>query len=151
MLDRLATATSSNIENIWRSVTAMVSDLCKVNKKLAAEIKSMIGSEWIPGQAFCNLHFTLAIPEGIKSILVNYQSHIGADKLFPKTVSFEMNIEDKLVILQILDCWMRLTSIRWQVRPWNRYKDFTDFAERKGYKNVGHMIHANRFGEFEER
>ena len=64
----------------------------------------MIGSEWLPGQAFCNLHFILTMPEGIKSILVTYQSYTGADKLFPKTVSFEMNIEDKIVIIQILDC-----------------------------------------------
>ena len=28
---------------------------------------------------------------------------------------------------------------------------FTEYAERHGIKNVGHMIHANRFGEFEER
>ena len=151
LLDRLATATKVEVEDKWRSITAIVSDLCKVNKKLAAEIQAMIGSEWMPGQAFCNLHFTLAIPEGIKGILVNYQSHIGADKLFPKTVNFEMNMEDKLVLIQILDCWMRLTSIRWQAKPWNKYKSFTDYAEKRGYRNVGHMIHANRFGEFEER
>ena len=83
-------------------------------------------------------------------MLVTYQSYIGADKLFPKTVSFEMNIEDKTVIIQILDCWMRLTSILWQVRMSNKYKSFTDYTERRGCQNVGHMIHANRFGEYEE-
>ena len=62
-----------------------------------------------------------------------------------------MNLEDKLIVIQVLDCWMRLTSIRWQSKPWNRYENFTEFAKRKGIKNVGHMIHANRFGEFEER
>ena len=54
----------------------------------------------------------IGIPEAIKSVLAIYQSQIGADKLFPKTVGFEMNIEDKLIVIQILDCWMRLTSIR---------------------------------------
>ena len=48
----------------------MVSDLCKVNKQLTSEIQGMIGSEWLLGQAFCNLYFTLAIPEGIKSMFV---------------------------------------------------------------------------------
>ena len=46
---------------------------------------------------------------------------------------------------------MRLTSIRWQARAWNKYKSFTDFAEKRGIRNVGHMLHENRFGEFEER
>ena len=118
ILDLLATASKVEIEAIWKTITAMVSDLCKVNKQLASEMQGMTGSEQLHGQAFCNMHFTLAIPKGIKSMLVTYQSYIGADKLFLKTVSFEMNIEDKIVIIQILDCWMRLTSIRWQARTW---------------------------------
>ena len=151
MLKRLAIASNQDIMDIWQSVSAIISDLCKVNKTLAAEIKKLLGSTWEPGQAFCNLHFTLAVPEAIKSVLARYQSLIGADKLFPKTVGFEMNLEDKLIFIQILDCWMRLTSIRWQARSWNYYKKFTDFAEKMGIVNVGHMLHANRFGEFEER
>ena len=151
MLDRLAAASSKDITTIWESIVAMLSDLCKVNLDLANEVKKLVGVEWLPGQVFCNLHYTLAIPEGIKKVLTTYQCLIGADKLFPKNVSFEMNIEDKLVVIQVLDCWMRLTSIRWQSKPWNRYSNFTEYAERRGIKNVGHMLHSNRFGEFEER
>ena len=94
----------------------------------------------MPGQAFCNSYYTLAIPEGIKKVLKAYQCSIGADKLFPKNVSFEMNIEDKLLVVQILDCRMRLTSVRWQSKPWNRYSLFTEYAERQGIKNAGHML-----------
>ena len=151
MLDRLATASSKDISTIWNNIVAMLSDLCKVNRDLALEVKKLIGVEWLPGQIFCNLHFTLAIPEGIKKVLTAYQCLIGSQKLFPKNVGFEMNIDDKLVVVQILECWMRLTSIRWQSKPWNRYNNFTEYAERRGIANVGHMIHANRFGEFEER
>ena len=151
MLKRLAVASNQDIKDIWQSVSAIISDLSKVNKTLSSEIKKILGSTWEPGQAYCNLHFTLAIPEAIKSVLARYQSSIGADKLFPKTVGFEMNLEDKLIFIQILDCWMRLTSIRWQARSWNYYRKFTDFAEKLGILNVGHMLHANTFGEFEER
>ena len=80
------------------------------------EVKKLTGTDWLPGQAFCNLHYTLAIPEGIKKVIGTYQCLIGVDKLFPKNVSFEMNIEDKLIAIQILDCWMRLTSICWQAQ-----------------------------------
>ena len=151
MLRRLSVASNNDVHSIWGNVTALISDLCRVNKTLASEIRTLLGSSWQPGQAFCNLHFTLAIPEAIKSVLAVYQSHIGAHKLFPKTVGFEMNLEDKLIVIQILDCWMRLTSIRGQSWAWNKYKKFTDFAEKRSIKNVGHMLHANRFGEFEER
>ena len=151
MLDRLATASSSTIDNIWKSISSILSDLCKVNRNLSLEIQKMIGATWKPGQLFCNLHFTLAVPDGIKAVMTEHQLYIGAAKLFPKTVGFEMKLEGSLIFIQILDCWMRLTSIRWQARAWNKCKSFADFAEKRGIRNVGHMLHANRFGEFEER
>ena len=87
----------------------------------------------------------------IKDVIAEYQSRIGAGKLFLKVVGFEMNLEDKIIVIQILECWMRLTSIRWQARMWNWYESFTEFAEKRGIKNADHMLHANRFVEFEER
>ena len=72
MLDCITAASKVEIEAIWKSITAMVSDLCKVIKQSALEIQGMIGSEWLLGQAFCNLHFTLAVSAGIKSMLVTY-------------------------------------------------------------------------------
>ena len=151
MLKRLATSSSSNVETVWKKVSAILSDLCKVNKNLAIEIQSIIGSRWKPGQIFCNLHYTLGISQGIRSVMNSYQQTIGVEKHFPKTVGFEIEIEDKLIVVQVLDCWMRLTSIRWQIKPWNRYQSFTEFGEKRGIRNGGHMLHANRFGEFEER
>ena len=104
MLKRLATSSSSNVETIWKKISALLSDLCSVNKHLALEIQHVIGSTWKPGQIFCNLHYTLGISQGIKSIMTSYQTAIGVEKLFPKTVGFEIEIEDKLIVIQILDC-----------------------------------------------
>ena len=120
MLQRLTVASNSDISIIWESIKTVLSDLCKVNKMLAAEISKLIGSSWVPGQLFCVLHYVLAIPESIKAIFASYQSQIGRDKLFPETTGFEMNINDKVVVVQILDVWLRLTSIRWHGRMWNR-------------------------------
>ena len=80
-----------------------------------------------------------------------YHAHIGSEKMFSETISFEMNVEDKIIVIQILDCYMQLTSIHWNARSWNYYEKFINYAESRGLKNVGQMIHANRFGEFEER
>ena len=68
MLDRLATASNRDVGNIWWNLVVMGSDLCKVNLNLAVEVKKLVGVEWVPGQAFCNLHYTLTIPEGIKKM-----------------------------------------------------------------------------------
>ena len=124
MLDRQATASSAEVGVVWKSIVAMVTDLCKVNYSLAQEVKQLSGTEWLRGQAFCNLHFTLAIPEGIKKIIGKYQCLIGSEKTFPKNVSFKMNVEDKLIAIQILDFSMQFTSIGWQVQAWDRYSVF---------------------------
>ena len=81
MLDCLTTASNRDVGNIWCNLVAKVSDLCKVNLNLAVEVKKLVGVEWVPGKAFCNLHNTLAIPEGIKKVLNVDQCSIGADKL----------------------------------------------------------------------
>ena len=99
MVGRLATALFSNIDNVWMSLSSILSDLCKVNKNLSVEIQKMIGSTWQPGQLFCNLHFTLAVPDVIKTVMTEYQSYIGGAKLFPKTVGFGMNPEGTLIII----------------------------------------------------
>ena len=151
MLTRLSLASKTDVKALWRSIRSILSDLCKVNKELGAEIKGVIGCDWEPGQLFCVLHYVLGIPEAIKKVFTWYQDCIGSDKLFPETTGFEMNVDEKIMVVQLLDIWMRLTSIRWHGRAWNKYELFTVFAEKLGYRNVGHMIHANRFGEFEER
>ena len=81
-----------------------MSDLCKVNRSLALEIQQVIGSTWKPRQILCALHFSLALSEGIKFQMIQYQTKIETEKLFPKTVSFEMEMEDKTIAIQVLDC-----------------------------------------------
>ena len=70
---------------------------------------------------------------------------------FLKIVSFEMNIEEKLLVVQVLGYSMRPASVRWQSKPWNRYSLFTEYAESQVIKSVRHMLHVIRFGEFEDR
>ena len=62
MLDRLATASTTEVSEIQESIVAMVTDLYKVNISLEEEVKQLTDTEWLPGQAFCTLHFMLAIP-----------------------------------------------------------------------------------------
>ena len=82
MLHRLTVASGKEIPTIWESIKMMLSNLCKVNKHLAAVISKFIGSASIPGQLFCVQHYVLAIPEAIKEVFTRYKSPIGSDKLF---------------------------------------------------------------------
>ena len=60
-----------------KKVCVNLLDLSKVNRNLNLDIQQVTGSTWKPGQILCNLHFSLAVSEGIKSQLINYQTKIG--------------------------------------------------------------------------
>ena len=81
---------------------------------------------------------------GYKKDIGDNISPSGADKLFPKNVSVEMNVEEKLIAIQDLLLFVGKFSPGTGIV-------LTDFAEKGGFKNVGHMLHANQFGKFEER
>ena len=61
MLKRLATASGRDVMEIWKSIMVLVSDMCKVNMNLAADVAKHLGCTWKPGQAYCNLHPRLGL------------------------------------------------------------------------------------------
>lgn len=86
LLDRLAKASDKySVLELWESIKSILDDLCKVNRGLGLEIKALLGSTWAPGELHCVMHYSLAIPEAIKTVLTDYQKGIGHDKLFQNT------------------------------------------------------------------
>ena len=149
-LERLQHASGKDVKEIYKCIRGIVSDACSVNKGLAAEISSKLGLDWIPGQLYCCIHTVLGFQDGMVSVWLRYQEKIGKNKMYPSITGFELDMEDKCLIKQILECFLRLTADRWQSRSWNRYDDFTKFARDRNQLNVGQELHGNRFGELEK-
>ena len=149
-LERLSSASDISIKDIYRSICSLVSDSCKVNKGLAALISSKLGLEWVPGQLYCLIHSVLGFQDGISSTWLKYQAEIGHDKLYPSVTGFELDVEDKGLIKQIMEMYLRLTADRWQARSWNRYEEYTIFCSERSVQNMGQELHGNRFGELEK-
>ena len=149
-LQRLSCSSSESVADIYKSICCLVSDSCKVNKGLAAVISGKLGLEWVPGQLYCLIHSVLGFQDGICRIWLNYQEEMGHDKLYPSITGFEMDVEDKGLIKQIMEMYLRLTADRWQARSWNRYEEYTIFCKERGVQNFGQELHGNRFGELEK-
>ena len=149
-LQRLSVASGESTTDIYKSICSLVSDSCKVNKGLAAMMSAKLGLEWVPGQLYCLIHSVLGFQEGVCSIWLKYQEGIGHDKLYPSITGFEMDVEDKGLIKQIMEMYLRLTADRWQARSWNKYEEYTIFCTERGMRNVGQELHGNRFGELEK-
>lgn len=148
-LERLATASNLSVKEIYEAVCGIVSDASSVNKGLASEISSKLGMEWIPNQLYCCIHTVLGWQDGMVKTWLTYQEKIGYDKMYPSVTGFELDMEDKCLIKQILECFLRLTADRWQARSWNRFEAFTSFCKDQGKVNMGRELHGNRFGDLE--
>ena len=148
-LERLATASDQDVKSIYQAIVSLVSDSCKVNKGLATLISGKLGLKWIPGQLFCCLHTVLGFQTGMENIWQKYQVAIGHDKMYPSITGFELDMNDKLLPKQVLECFLRLTADRWQARTWNRFEAYTKFVTELNKLNLGQELHGNRFGDFE--
>ena len=73
---------------------------------------------------------------------------IGHDKMYPGVTGFELDMEDKCLVKQILECHLLLTVDRWQARSWNN-DTYTQFCKDHGVNNLGQELHGNRFGDLE--
>ena len=149
-MTRLSKASGLTVKEIYAAVRAIVSDAHSVNKGLAAEISGKLGLKWIPGQLYCCIHTVLGWQDGMVKKWCEYQEKIGYDKLYPSITGFELDMEDKSLVKQVLECYLRLTADRWQARSWNRYDAYCKFCKDQGKQNMGQELHGNRFGDLEK-
>ena len=149
-LQRLSVASGESTSDLYKSICCLVSDSCKVNKGLAAMMSAKLGLEWVPGQLYCLIHSVLGFQDGVCNTWLKYQEEMGHDKLYPSITGFELDVEDKGLIKQIMEMYLRLTADRWQARSWNKFEEFTIFCTERGMRNVGQELHGNRFGELEK-
>ena len=113
-LKRLSIASDQTVQENYEAVRGIVSDAHSVNKGLVAEISCQLGLGWIPSQHYCCIVTGLWFQEGMTKIWLRYQEKIGNDKMYPLITGFKLDMEDKSLIIQIIECFLRLTADRWR-------------------------------------
>ena len=68
--------------------------------------------------------------------------------MYPSITGFELDMEDKSLIKQILKCFLQLTADPWEERSWSRFAAYCKFVKGLGKLNLGQELHGNRFGDF---
>ena len=150
-LKRLQQASGRDKIVLWKCVKLFTQDLCQSTKGVSKEVARLLGTDYIPGDAFCNLHYTIAVQLDIKDVMLSFQTKIGGSKIFPTTTGFDMVMETTNAWVQILDLGMRLTDDSFKSRTWNYHDSFVEQLLLDGKKAVGGKLHGARFGEFEIR
>ena len=148
-LKRTVEISPHSVEIIYAAINLLLSDSCGVNTGIGKVLSAKLGLTYKPGHLLCCIHSVLGFSNGIVEIWCIYQLDIGHNKMYPSISGFDPDMEDKSLIKQILECFLRLTSDRWQARSWNRYEEYCAFTIERGFPNLGRELHGNRFGEFE--
>ena len=86
----------------------------------------------------------------MKKTWLRNQEKIGYDKMYPSIAGFELDMEDKSLIKQILKCFLQLTADPWGDRSWSRFAAYCKFAEDLSNFNLEEELHGKRFGDFEK-
>ena len=86
----------------------------------------------------------------MKKTWLRNQGKIGYDKMYPSITGFELDMEDKSLIKQILKCFLQLTADSWGDRSWSRFAAYCKFVEDLSKLNLGQELHGKRFGDFEK-
>ena len=110
-LKRLPIASDRTVQKIYKAVGGIFSDAHSTNKGLAAEISRQIGLEWTLDQLYCCIHTGLVFQEGMTKVWLIYQEKIGYDKMHRSITGFELSMEGKSLIKQIIECFLRLLWI----------------------------------------
>ena len=147
-LKRLSMSSGRDLIDIFKTINALISDSCKVNKGLAATISGKLGIAWVPGTLYCCLHTVLGFQEGVVDVWKTYQSKIGYHKMNP-SAELELDMDDSSLVKQVLEALLRLTADRWSARAWNKFEEYSEFCKDNGVSNVGRELHGNRFGDLE--
>ena len=111
-LKKLSIALDKTVQESYEAVRGVISDTYSVSKGLATEISRQLGLQWTPGQLYCCIHAFLGFQEVITKMWLKYQEKIGYDKMYPSITVFELDMKEKPLIKQILECFLRLAADR---------------------------------------
>ena len=109
---KLSIALDKTVQESYEAVRGVISNTYCVSKGLATEISHQLGLQWTPGQLYCCIHTVLGFQEVITKIWLKYQEKIGYDKMYPLITVFELDMKEKPLIKQILECFLRLAADR---------------------------------------
>ena len=146
------------VQEISKAVRSIASDVHSVNKGFAAEISRQLGLEWTPRQLYCCIHTVLGMTkcyswndtEGMTKIWLRYQEKIEYDNMYQSITGFELDMEDKSLIKQILECFLRITTDPLGERSWSRFAAYCKFVKDLAKLNLGQELHGKRFDDFEK-
>ena len=107
---KLSIALDKTVQESYEAVRGVISNTYSVSKGLATEISHELGLQWTPGQLYCCIHTVLGFQEVITKLWLKYQEKIGYDKMYPLITVFELDMKEKPLIKQILECFLRLAA-----------------------------------------
>lgn len=147
LLERFSVLTGHDKAEVWKKITALMTDLASENHHLAERIADHIQSPDIPGMPWCNLHTCLAWDRDLSIFHENLESQIGKDKLKASLhqISNKSSVKNNLSA-QAKDLLLKFFAMENSSKPWSRAEEFCVFEEEQGRRNDVMLMKEGRFG-----
>lgn len=145
-LEMMAISAGTEKEKIWENILGFLTDKASENPGLVQEVADEIGASHCPGEFFCVIHTVLGFDRSESKFFLQLQSNIGVSKLFSNLNYVDLDTDSFDAVNTALDCISRLISPQFSHKSWSRYRQFSDYLEQKGKKNLSFAQRDRRFG-----
>ena len=147
LLQRLAVLSDKEKTDIWKKITALMTDLASENHFLAERVSEHLHSTDTPGMPWCSLHTFLGWDRDLSSFHQNLEVQLGKDRLKSALpmLSDKSKLQDNLSA-QTKDLALKFVASENSSKPWNRAEQFSEFEELRGRRNDAMLMKEGRFG-----
>ena len=131
----LEAASETPAEQIYSKIDVHITDSTSHNKEIAENLVETFHKKEIAGQIVCNRHTILGFDKGIAKAICMTENKMGMQNIF-SGFSLDIDIDQRKDSVSI-------STISWCLilfgpeninKPWNYYKDFCKFLQRKDHR-----------------
>ena len=131
--------------DIYDAVTFKVTDATSHNFEVDEIVAEELGTEHIPIHLLCHTHPALMFNRKIVEVCSKIEKEIGPDKIYSAFLVNATTSHDS-VLEQYIDCTVRLVSVDYNHKSWNKSKEFGIFIGEE--KNKAKALKKERFNRF---
>ena len=128
-------------------VDTHMTDSTEHNKGFSKLLAEMYNLDSPAGQLYCGTHTTLGFSSAMNKVLRMVEADMKMEQVLNGfMVDFEIDSKNASLAGQALDMCLKLVAPEYAHKPWNRYKQFLLFLEKRNVSSVLFAYKDSRFG-----
>jgi hypothetical protein len=143
----LASVRGVSAKEVYSLIDTHMTDSAEHNKGFAKLLAEMYDLDEPAGQIFCGTHTTPGFSSAMNKVMRLVEADMKLEQVIQGFMAdLEVDSKNASVAGQALDMCLKLVAPEYTHKPWNHYKEFLAFLERRNVSSVLFAYKDNRFG-----